>query len=383
MPSPTISSFSAKSALAPTANSSVSLTRGNTGDHPDHPPAVADRQRTFVYAAGNPADPKCLQRPAVTIDAPVAAEFNAVGIDPRNGFIYVHDRDYALILYSFAGVKIAQAKIANFNAAAISEMAVAPTGGEVLLGGPKHVAYVKVNTKGVAVTLAEPKKEPEPKKDPDPKKAPDPKKDPVVVKKEPLKPAGPIEAKDVTHRVITYKAGEGPLRSPVWAADGKSFYVLCKHGVVQRINADSGAVEKTYNIGRGSGDDTRLAISAAGLVVSHPGQILVIDLELAGNKRPPINSSEITNTAVGRDASLAVVGVRGMAPSLRILDFQQKGAGGGSTPFKLPTNSMKLSADGKYLVLAENGRIARYRVDAGGVTFEEHSPAVVAPSRRA
>jgi predicted Zn finger-like uncharacterized protein len=358
----------------------LALTRGNTGDHPEHPPAAPDRQRTFVYAVGNPADTKCLQRPALTIDAPFAPEFNAVGIDPRHGFIYVHDRDYALILYSFAGVKIAQAKIANFNAAAISEMAVAPTGGEVLLGGPKQVAYVKINTKGAPVALAEPKKEPEPKKDPVVKKDPEPKKDPIVVKKEPPKPAAEIEAKDVTHRVIVFKAGEGPLRSPVWAADGKSFYVLCKNGAVQRINADSGAVEKTYNIGRAPGDDARLAISAAGLVVSHPGQILVIDLELAGNKRPPINSSEITNVAVGRDSSFAVLAGRGAGPSLRILDLQkEKGGLVGATAIKFPTINMKLSADGKYVVLADNGRILRYRVEGGNLIFEEHSPPVVGP----
>lgn len=362
----------------------LAIPRGNTGTHPDHPPAAADRQRTFIYAVGNPDNIKCLQRPALTVDAPVATEFNAVGIDPRNGFVYVHDRDYALILYSFAGVKIAQAKVPDFNAAAISEMSVAPTGAEVLLRGPRSVAYVKVNTKGEPVAMAAPVKDPDPKKNPDPKKDPivvkkdpDPKKDkdPMVVKKEPLKPAGNIEAKDVTHRVIAYKAGEGPLRSPVWAADGKSFYVLCKNGAIQRINADTGALDKSFNVGRGLGDDARLGISSEGLVVSFPGQMLVIDLDLAGVKKK-INAGEIANVAVGRDSSFGVVAVRG---ALRIVDLE-KGVAVGAVGFKLPTISMKLAADGKYLALADNnGRILRYRVDGANLIFEENSPSVVTP----
>jgi hypothetical protein len=145
---------------------------------------------------------------------------------------------------------------------------------------------------------------------------------------------------------------------------------------VQRINADTGAVDKTFNVGRGLGDDARLGISSEGLVVSYPGQILLIDLDLAGIKKK-INPGDISNAAVGRDASAGVVAVRGANPTLRVVDLQG-GATIGVIPFKLATFSMKLSADGKHLVLADNGRILRYRVDGANLVFEESSPTVVA-----
>ncbi len=312
-----------------------------------------------IYPRGN------LKQPAFTFKL---GEKNAgIGaIDPVSGWLFGKSTNDHLVVFAPSGARRAKMNIPLFDTIGRGgDMSVAPAGGELLIRGHLTIAQVKIHTKGEAFAKL------------DPKKDPDAKKDPVVAKKEPLKPAGNIEAKDITHRVITYKASEGPLRSPVWAADGKSFYVLCKNGAIQRINADSGEVEKFFNIGRGLTDDARLGICADGLVVSHPGQILLIDLELAGAKKT--DSKEITNVAVGRDSSLAVLAVRGSAPSLRVFDLKKK-AVVSTLPFKLPTFNMKQSADGKYLVLGDNnGRILRYRIEAASLVFEENSPPVVTP----
>jgi hypothetical protein len=311
-----------------------------------------------VYPRGN------LKQPAMTLKlGEKNAGINA--IDPISGWIFGRGTNDHLVVYAPGGARRAKLNIPLFDPIGRSgDMSVAPGGGELLIRGHFTIAQVKIHTKGQAFAKL------------DPKKDPDPNKDPVVVKKDPLKKASDIEAKDVTHRVITYKAAEAPLRSPVWAADGKSFYVLCKNGAVQRINADSGEVEKSFNVGRGLTDDARLGISAEGLVVSYPGQILVIDLDLAGVKKPKFNINDISNIAVGRDSSLGVIAVRG---SLHVLDLD-KSKPIGATPLKLPTINMKQSADGKYLVLADNnGRILRYRIEGANLTFEENSPSVVAP----
>ncbi len=336
---------------------------GNGKDHPNHPP-VDTPYTTYVYPAWN------LKRPVLAVGS--GAYPMAVGFDPKSGYIFTQNHDTPFKVYNFNGINRVNMNVPpSVKTPTRAEFAVSPLGFEVLIRGEGEVVHLKLVGKGEEVPKLEPP--PDPLAKLDPKKDPDPKNDPIV-KKDPPKIAANIEAKDVTHRVIAFKAAEAPLRSPVWAADGKSFYVLCKNGAVQRINADSGAVEKTFNIGRGLGEEARLGICAAGLVVSFPGQVLLIDLDLAGIKKK-INSVEISNVAVGRDAPAGVVAV---LAALRILDLPS-GVAVGSVPFKLATFNMKLGADGKYLLVADSGRILRYRVDGQNLVFEENSPTIVRP----
>ena len=331
---------------------------GNGNDHPDHPP-VGNGYTTYAYPVNN------LKRPAFAITS--GAYPQAVGFDPKFAWVYAQNANHNLMLFTYTGIQKAQYSFPGVDRLGIREFSVSPLGGEVLVGAEARVVHVKVHIKGGEPIAKIELPKIDPKIDPkvDPKE--DPKKDPPKVATRPL------EKDDVTHRVI--KFAETPLRNPVWTADGKSFIVLQQNGKLQRILAETGAVDKEHALVALAGTEAALGMSAEGLVVSLPRekQVWVVDPDDFTMVKKRISVPGVFRLASSPDSKTAVAAVTSPKAGLRALDLVT-GEAGPAIAFKTATLNMKMSPDGKFLFFSDNGRIMRYRFDGVNVVYEETTP---------
>lgn len=320
-----------------------------------------------------------LKKPAFTIAGDNQTPAIAA-VDPQSGYFYGVGDSFHVIVYTPNGNKRAEFRIPTFEAnAGDNEIAVSPLGGELLIQGDHHVAYVKILTPGEQLARIDPKIDPRiDPKDP-PKDPKDPKEEPKV-KEEPKK-VRPLQKDDIVHRVQTLKGGDGPAKSPVWSADGKSYFVLWQSGMLQRINAETGAVEKEHAIATGA-PEASLGMSAEGLVIALPRDkaVLLVDPDDLTMVKKRITVAGVGRLATSPESKSAVVVVAGVKTSnLRVIDLTAGEAGAG-IPFKTQTLYMKMSPDGKALFFADNGKLFRYRFDGSNVTYEENTYTLVTNS---
>ena len=213
----------------------------------------------------------------------------------------------------------------------------------------------------------------------DPTKKPDP-KDPVEIKIE-VPPGGlanpaPKEMlKDdlVTLRLLAFgqKKGGKLVGDIIWAADGKSFYVLQEMGLLQRVNVATGQTEQWIEIGHKCAN---LAMSGQGLLVSviGPGQLWIIDSEKIANVKKRISITGIGHVTSGVNSSIAWAGTpksnrRGY--EIKAVDLKEGVVTKGHA--KHETWLFAVTPDGKYVMTASDGGLSRFRVENDDLIHEE------------
>lgn len=178
---------------------------------------------------------------------------------------------------------------------------------------------------------------------------------------------------DVALRHFTF-AKPGPISSDiVWTRDGKSIFVLQDNGLLQRINVANGHTEQFLDIG---GKCTGLAMSGEGLVIAAAGagQLLVVDPDKLADVKKKIPLAGLSKVSAGKDAALAWAGVpnpsgRGLA--LKAVDLK--------TGATLKTHAnfeiwhFAASPDGKFVFVANDDGLSRYKADLDNLTREDVS----------
>lgn len=199
----------------------------------------------------------------------------------------------------------------------------------------------------------------------------DPTKDPA--KNPPL-----IAGNDVSHRTYQFKIGEAPV-SQAWANDGKSFFILSQNGSLQRYSADTGGMTMEHNYNKFLGDNSNLAMSGEGLLmsVSSDNQVWVIDPDNFANVKKRIDVPALRRVAAGTNSRFAVALSTGFPQNtLRVLELD-RGVAAQPINLKAPVSTIAVSPNGSYLFTAEAGKLNRLRLDNLNVTWEETSDNLV------
>jgi predicted Zn finger-like uncharacterized protein len=110
---------------------------GNGQGHPDHQPA--SRHATFIYPATN------LKRPLCVLDS--GPNPQAVGFDPKAGFIVAQNNAKAIVIFMYNGNKRAEFEVKDIKGSDVREFSVSPRGFEMLVRTDDRVIHVKFTRK--------------------------------------------------------------------------------------------------------------------------------------------------------------------------------------------------------------------------------------------
>ncbi len=163
---------------------------------------------------------------------------------------------------------------------------------------------------------------------------------------------------NVTQKPIPFNNGEKLLDGLIWAADGKSFYVLNADGLLRRIDPATGKADKEQDFGRKC---TNLAMSAEGLLISvrDAQEVWVVDPDNLATVKKKISVPALTRVSAGVNSSFAVAGSGGGfgKGGLIVLDLKK----GALARFyqNFAVNHLIASADGQ---AASSPRKTRYNV---------------------
>ncbi len=110
---------------------------GNGQGHPNHPPASP--RATFIYPATN------LKRPICVLNS--GPDPQAVGFDPKGGFIVTQNNVKPIIIYTYTGIKRVEFEVADVKGSDVREFAVSPLGFEMLIRTDERIVHVKMTKK--------------------------------------------------------------------------------------------------------------------------------------------------------------------------------------------------------------------------------------------
>ncbi len=194
-------------------------------------------------------------------------------------------------------------------------------------------------------------------------------------------PAGPLKAgetqkvDDIQVTPLQLDPKNQPSRA-VWAADGKSFYLLDSSGTVRRVNTETMKEEARAELAT---QTSHLALSAEGIVVtaSTDSQLVVLDpLTLKSVRKIDAGLAKTVVSApslgyafgVGKNTALYAYDLKG-GKILR----QITGADFGKPTIR-SFDMIEITADGKYLFASTGPAFLRFAIKAdGALEFEEAS----------
>ncbi len=178
---------------------------------------------------------------------------------------------------------------------------------------------------------------------------------------------------DVTLRHLAFTKPGLIVDDIVWAKDAKAFFMLYDNGLLQRVNLASGQTEQFLDIGAKC---TALALSGEGLLVAVNGasQLWVVDPDKLANIKKKIPVPGISRVSAGVDASIAWAGFpnpSGRGIALKAVDAAQ------GTVLKMHAKFeiwvFAASPDGKYVCVASDDGLSRYRVEKDDLIREDVS----------
>ncbi len=185
-------------------------------------------------------------------------------------------------------------------------------------------------------------------------------------------PPALVDLKDLSYRLWSAKFGEG-ISGTAWAADGKAFFVLKENGVLQRINAATGAVEKSRPLGQNTPGTDTLAMSQEGLVtwLQFKSEVWVIDPDNINDTKKVIAVPGISRVTTGRGNKTALAAT--FNGDVRVLDLATGQIGQPFSP-KVDLRTMTMTSDAKFVFLVNNRKLMRYRYDGQPFILEETGP---------
>jgi predicted Zn finger-like uncharacterized protein len=110
---------------------------GNGQGHLNHPPASP--RATFIYPVTN------LKRPLCVLNS--GPDPQAVGFDPKGGFIVAQNNVKPIMIYTYTGNKRAEFEVKDVKGSDVREIAVSPLGFAMLLRTDDRIVYVKMTKK--------------------------------------------------------------------------------------------------------------------------------------------------------------------------------------------------------------------------------------------
>lgn len=168
-----------------------------------------------------------------------------------------------------------------------------------------------------------------------------------------------VTLSDLSYRQFLCKAGEEPVGNLVWARDGKSFYVLRSNGLLQRITAADGTVEKQHAFGRRC---SGLTMSGKGLLLTLPdaNEIWVVDPTEFSVVTKKIAFTAPGTVTSGANAAYAVVSSQATAAERRtvVVDLDRGAVVHTLSKFHVVT---AMTSDGKYTFATDAGALIRFR----------------------